>query len=175
MNDLERLLARDAIRDLAHRYAVALDARDLEGLVGLFVEDVQVGRSGRGREALRADFERQLRAIGVSVLYVCNHVVDFDDDDHAHGIVYTRAEIQDGPRFVIQAIQYHDRYERRQGRWYFVRRRHRLVYGAEVGENPMRLPPANWPESYTGRGTLPGSLPTWQAFYRRRRDPEGGG
>ena len=174
MNDLERLLARDAIRDLAHRYAVALDARDLEGLVGLFVEDVQVGRSGRGREALRADFERQLRAIGVSVLYVCNHVVDFDDD-HANGIVYTRAEIQDGPRFVIQAIQYHDRYERRQGRWYFVRRRHRLVYGAEVGENPMRLPPANWPESYTGRGTLPGSLPTWQAFYRRRRDPEGGG
>ena len=48
MNAVERLLAREEIRDLAHRYAAALDARDLDTLVGLFCSDVQVGKGARG-------------------------------------------------------------------------------------------------------------------------------
>ena len=66
MDALAELLARDEIRQLAHRYAVSIDARDLDALVALFVPDVRVGREASGRDALRADFERQLRGIGVS-------------------------------------------------------------------------------------------------------------
>jgi len=169
MTDSERLLATVEIQQLAHRYAVSLDARDLDALVALFVPDVRVGREKSGRDALRADFDRQLRSIGVSFLQVGNHVVDFEDATHASGIVYTRAEIQEGgresTRWIVQLIQYHDRYEKRSADWLFVRRKHLLVYGAELGQNPAGLPPAEWPRSQTGWGTVPESLPSWQRFW----------
>jgi len=170
MTDSERLLAIVEIQQLAHRYAVYVDARDLDRLVELFVPDVRVGREGQGRAALRADFDRQLRATGVSFLQVGNHVVDFEDEDHASGIVYCRGEIQEGgresARWIIQLIQYHDRYELCSGRWLFVRRKHLLVYGAELGQSPLGLPPAEWPRSQTGWGTLPESLASWQRFWK---------
>jgi len=173
MDALARLLARDEIRELAQRYAVAIDARDLDALVALFVDDVRVGpeatgREARGRDALRRDFERQLRAIGVSILFVGNHVIDFDDDDRARGIVYCMAQIQAGERWIRQAIRYDDAYARRDGRWHFVRRRHRLWYGAEEPASPLRQPPAEWPKSHTGRGTLPEDLESWRRFWEGR-------
>ena len=167
MNELEQLLARDAIRQLAHRYAVAIDARDLDALVALFVDDVRVGRDERGRDALRRDFDRQLRAIGVSILFVGNHVIDFDGDDRARGVVYCTAQIQDGARWIRQAIRYDDSYERRDGRWHFARRKHLLWYGVEEPRNPLDQPPANWPASHTGRGTLPEGLESWRRFWER--------
>ncbi|HEU4427945.1 MAG TPA: nuclear transport factor 2 family protein [Myxococcota bacterium] len=171
MTELERALAITEIQQLAHRYAVYLDARDLDRLVGLYVPDVRVGKAASGHAALRADFARALRAVGVTFLHVGNHVVDFADDAHASGIVYTRGEIQDGgpesTRWIVQAIQYHDTYEKREGRWLFARRRHLLVYGAELGANPLTLPPAEWPKHQTGRGSLPFDLETWQRFWKR--------
>ena len=171
MTNAERALAIVEIQQLAHRYAVYLDARDLDALVELYVPDVRVSREASGRDALRADFERSLRAVGATFLQVGNHVVDFENDAHASGIVYTRGEIQDGGpdsnRWIIHAIQYHDRYERREGRWLFARRKHLLVYGAELGVNPLTLPPAEWPKRQTGRGTLPWSLETWRRFWAR--------
>jgi len=164
---LARLLARDEIQELAHRYAVATDARDLDALVALFVPDVRVGRDAVGREALRGDFDHQLRAIGVSILFVGNHVIDFDDDERARGVVYCMAQIQDGERWIRQAIRYDDSYARRDGRWLFVRRRHLLWYGAEEPRNPLHQPPAEWPKRHTGRGTLPESLESWQRFWRK--------
>jgi len=165
MDALQRLIAKDEIRDLAHRYSLAMDSRDLDALVALFIDDVRVGRDRSGRTALRDDFDRQLRSIGISILMVANHVIEFDDDDHAHGSVYCRAEIQDGDRFITQAIRYDDTYEKRDGHWFFVRRKHLLFYGRDAGENPLTLPPANWPQSHTGRGTLPESDASWQRFW----------
>jgi ketosteroid isomerase-like protein len=167
MNDVERLIATDQIRQLASRYAVALDGRDLDALVSLFVDDVRVGREESGREALRRNFEEQLRTIGVSFLLVGNHVIDFDDDneDRARGIVYSKAEIQDGDRWIQQAIRYNDGYERRDGTWLFVRREHLLFYGEQAATNPLAQSPANWPKSHTGKGTLPESLASWKKFW----------
>jgi hypothetical protein len=68
-------------------------------------------------------------------------------------------------RWVVQAIQYRDLYERRAAHWYFVRRKHLLWYGREVGESPLGLAPANWPEHHTGTGELPHAWPTWRAFW----------
>jgi hypothetical protein len=170
MDDLDRLLAIEEIRQLVHRYSLYVDSRDIDALVGLFVEDVQVGGDRSGREALRSDFERQLRGVGVTILFVANHIIDFDGDDRACGVVYCKGEIQDGERWIHQAIQYRDRYERREGHWYFVRRVHLLWYGAEPGENPLVLPPANWPEHATGKGTLPESWETWRSFWAAKPD-----
>ena len=159
------LVAHEEIRQLASRYAVALDARDLDALVGLFVDDVRVGRDQVGHEALRASFTEQLRDLGVTILLVGNHVIDVLDDDHATGIVSCRAEIEMGEEWVVQAIQYHDTYERRDGRWRFGRRRHLLFYGADMLKRPIGLPPAHWPASAIGKGELPEALDTWRDFH----------
>ncbi len=165
MTDLERLLAYEQIRQLVARYAIATDRRDIHALVALFVDDVRVGRDTYGRDALHANLSEQLRAIGVSILNVGTHQIDLIDADHATGHVYCKAEVQDGVRFIQQAIRYDDTYERRSGAWFFVRRRHLLFYGAEVGVNPLALAPANWPEHHDGLGSIPYSDPTWQAFW----------
>ena len=167
MDDLARLVALEEIRRLAYAYALAIDSRDLDSLVELFVDDVQVGRERRGRAALREDFDRQLRDVGVTILFVGNHLIDFDGETSARGVVYCKGEVQQGDRWIHQAIQYRDTYERRAGRWLFVRRRHLLWYGSPVGENPLALPPASWPEHQVGRGTLPESWETWQRFWKK--------
>ena len=160
------LVAHEQIRQLASRYAVALDARDLDTLVSLFVDDVRVGRDQVGHDALRASFAGQLKDLGVTILLVGNHVIDVVDDDHASGIVSCRGEIEMGEQWVVQAIQYHDSYERRDGDWLFVRRRHLLFYGADMLQRPIGLPLAHWPASPTGKGELPEVLTTWQDFHR---------
>jgi ketosteroid isomerase-like protein len=165
MDILQRLAACEEIRQLASRYALAIDSRDLDALVDLFVEDVAAGPGRSGRAALREDFDRQLRGIGVSILFVGNHVIDFESETRARGVVYCKAEIEDGARWIAQAIQYQDCYEQRGDRWYFVRRRHLLWYGAEQATHPLAQPPADWPRSHTGRGTLPGSWPSWRRFW----------
>ncbi len=159
------LVAHEEIRQLASRYAVALDARDLDTLVGLFVDDVRVGRDQVGHEALRASFTEQLRDLGVTILFVGNHVIDVLDDDHATGIVSCRGEMEMGEEWVVQAIQYHDTYERRDGGWRFVRRRHLLFYGADMLRRPIGLPLAHWPASATGKGELPEFLQSWRDFH----------
>jgi ketosteroid isomerase-like protein len=165
VNEIQQLLAYEQIRQLASRYAVATDRRDVDTLASLFVPDVRVGRDTYGREALRANFAEQLRAIGVSILNIGTHQIDLVDDDHATGHVYCKGEIQDGARWIHQAIRYDDTYARVDGEWLFVRRKHLLFYGAEVGVNPLTLPPANWPEHHDGLGSLPYSEPTWNQFW----------
>lgn len=166
MDPLAQLLARDEMRQLAERYALAVDCRDLDSLVALFIPDVDCGRFGSGREALRESFESQLRPgeESVSMLLVANHVIDFDDEAHAHGIVYGIAEATMPEGWVRQAIQYHDRYELREEHWLFVRRKHLLWYGVVLPYNPMEQPPAQWPKRQVGRGTVPECWESWQRF-----------
>ncbi|MGH7337267.1 MAG: nuclear transport factor 2 family protein [Myxococcota bacterium] len=166
MTALERCIARDEIRQLACRYARAVDARDLELLVSLFVPDVRVGRDRSGHAALREFWRESLSSVGVSILFVGNHLIDFSDGDHATGSVYCRGQVQDGERWIEQAIHYGDTYERRDGAWLFVRRVHRLWYGVEAAERPLAQEPANWPERQEGRGTLPQEWPSWGAFWK---------
>lgn len=165
---IDRLVAHDEIRQLAARYAVAVDSRDLDELVSLFVPDVRVGRDLVGRDALRASFEASLSAVGVTLLQVGTHRIDLLDDDHATGVVYCTGEVLDGDEWVRQAILYRDTYERRDGSWRFVRRVHELWYGVAIDPNPLEQPAAEWPASSTGRGTVPESWPTWTAFWRGR-------
>jgi ketosteroid isomerase-like protein len=165
---LRRLWAHEQIRQLAARYAVAVDSRDLDALVSLFVDDVRVGRDTYGREALRASFEVSLGAIGVSMLHVGTHVIDLVDDDHAAGSVYCLADVEEEGRLIRQAILYRDTYQRRDGRWYFVRRIHELWYGVPAAENPLDQAPADWPARSYGRGTVPGTWPSWGAFWAGR-------
>lgn len=162
---LDALLAHEQIRQLAARYALALDARDLDALVELYVDDVRVGEQ-RGRETLRAFYDAAMRDVGVTILFVGNHVIELIDEDRAEGWVYCQGEIEVGDRWIRQAILYHDRYRRRDGRWYFAAQRgHRLWYGVDQPTNPLLQEPANWPERHVGRGELPEVWPSWTQFW----------
>jgi len=155
---VDRLLAYEAIRQLVYRYAVAVDARDTAAIAAMFVDDVKVAPGVTGRAALQASYDEMLSKQRASILNVGNHIIDFDDADHARGIVYCRAELDAGDEWIVQQIAYHDRYERHDGRWLFRGRRHLLFYGGDVLTRPNTLPPAEQPEYGTGRGTASGSL-----------------
>jgi hypothetical protein len=163
---LERLDAYDQIRQLAVRYAVAMQARDGETLAGLYVDDVRVGDGRTGREALReAFFGTELDRLEISVLHPATHVIDLDPSrpERARGSVYTLGAIKTGERWIRQAICYFDRYAKRDGQWLFISRDHQLFFGVDHDQRPNHLPPANWPASDTGTGTLPFGWPTWES------------
>ncbi len=172
MQPLDELIARDQIRQLAERYALAVDGKDLDSLVRLFAEDVDNGRYGPGRRGMKAFYDHVLRRFHCSMHLVANHVIDFDGDDRAHGIVYCRVHhhVLEPEHWHDHAIAYWDSYERHGERWYFRRRKvsgwYRQWFGHdEHGTERVVARPG-------GRGTLDGSMPeafeTFEAFWARR-------
>jgi uncharacterized protein (TIGR02246 family) len=159
--------AHEEIRQLVARYAVAVGARDSEAVAGMFVEDVRVAPGVVGRDALRASYDEMLADQGPTILQVTTHVIELDDDDHAHGVVYCRAEFEQGDEWIVQAIAYHDRYERHAGEWLFRGRKHLLFYGADLLARPNTLPPAEQPEYGTGQGSAAASLADVSRHWRR--------
>lgn len=168
---LERMEARVAIGELPCRYALAVDSRDIDSWVGLFVEDVDCGRRGTGREALRTFIEPSVRTFYRSIHQICGHVVDFIDDDTATGTVYCRAEHEDGDKWVVMAIIYFDRYVRRNGEWFFERRHEKHWYSTDVLERPA--PPFQQWEKWANRlPDLPKDFPTWAPFWAAMEEAE---
>jgi ketosteroid isomerase-like protein len=163
---LDRLLAYEEIRQLAARYALAMDSRDFECLAGLFVEDYRHWDGRTGRAPLREEFDRIFGATPgwVGFTQVGGHVINLLDADHAHGTLHCSAELGDRGHWVRQKIVYEDVYERRDGTWYFVSREHHLFYGADAGDRPLDQQPAEWPKNIVGVGTAPGVWPTWRSF-----------
>lgn len=163
------LVARDEIRQLAYRYAAALQARDVDAMVDLFSPDARFGEFGSGPDALRRLTTQSLDGALFTVILVANHLIDFDDDARAHGQVWAHCFAQtEADGFVEQLIRYDDRYERRDGRWLFSHRRHRLWYGVGHRESPLRQPAANWPASQTGVGDIPLSDNVFHSWWERR-------
>jgi hypothetical protein len=166
---LDRLESLACIRQLAYRYALAVDSRDMDALVALFVPDVRVGEGTTGRDALKRWFTEALRKPRTSVHFVANHIVDFDDADHARGVVYCRDQLEqpDTGTWEIGELQYWDSYARVDGEWCFVRRKFHRWYivdalsrpahgaGVGAGNDPLRarqLPEAfgSWGRFWTG-------------------------
>lgn len=133
-----RLEALDEIRQLAAKYAVALDQRDLNAVVNLFVDDVGVPGKRRGRAALRAWYDTEMRhdLLG-SAHGVLGHVIDVHDADHASGLVYSRNDLETDSVWVIELLAYLDSYERRSGRWYFARRTPLFWYQTDLTAPPL--------------------------------------
>jgi ketosteroid isomerase-like protein len=164
---MEELLARDDMRQLAERYALAVDGKDVDTLAGLFVEDVDNGRHGQGRAGVRRFYDERLRLFHCSMHLVGNHVIDFDSDDRASGIVYCRAQhhAAESDHWFDIALAYFDAYERHGDRWYFRRRRVRTWYRQEQPTGRVLAEPG---ASGPTRGSrLPDAFPTFDAFWAR--------
>ncbi len=149
-----------AIQQLPFRYGVAIDSRDLDALVALFVPTVRVGKDLHGRDALRDWFDQILREMRVSVHFVGNHVIDFDDADHARGIVYCHDELERPATGEWQQgmLQYWDEYQRIDGEWCFVRRRFRRWYLVDALARPSHGAGVNFRGRSARRWTPTGCL-----------------
>ncbi len=172
MDALQELLARDQLRRLAEHYALAVDGKDLDRLAALFVDDVENGRYGRGHDGVRRFYDQSLRNFHCSMHLVANHVIEFDDDDHAHGVVYCRAHhhVLEPEHWFDEALAYFDTYERAGDEWRFRRRRVRSWYRQEFGhpDHGTERIVADLEESGPKRGArLPDAFPTFEAFWLR--------
>jgi len=161
---LDRVESRAAIKDLAVRYAIAVDSRDVDAWTQLFVPDVDCGRFGTGREALHQSIEPALRNFYRSMHMVGGHVVDFDGPDRATGMVYCRAEHEVGDRWIVMAIIYSDEYTRLDGRWYFVRRKERHWYATDMLDRPIGPDAHQW-QDHLKPPALPDIFSSWQDFW----------
>nr|WP_295383274.1 nuclear transport factor 2 family protein [uncultured Pseudacidovorax sp.] len=168
---IDRLESLDAIRQLASRYAFAIDVRDLDAVVALYVDDAKAGPGARGRAALREVFDSVLRTFGTTSHQVQNHVIDFRDADHAQGLVSCRCEHEveapDGAlHWVVVQNVYHDRYERRGGHWYFGARVQHRIYATALDDPPVGPYKLRWPGEPPARATFHDAFACWQAFWQ---------
>ena len=170
MTDLERMLAREAIRELPLRYAKAIEQRDVEAMVDLFASAARFGVYGTGRDGCRRLMTDLMVDSLFAAILVTNHLIELDDDEHAHGEVWALCYAQSDAGFVEQLLRYEDRYELEDGAWRFLHRKHRLWYGQMRDASPFDQDPADWPDSQVGVGDIPladGRFRAWWDQHRR--------
>jgi hypothetical protein len=172
---LERVEAQLAIGQLPARYALAVDSRNLDELVQLFAVDVDCGRWGQGRDALKAYYASKNVLTGFyrCVHLVCGQTIDFIDADHAKGTVYCRAGHEDKDHWVEMAICYFDSYVKSEGRWCFQRREEKHWYSTDWEKRPQGPNFQDWPGKYDGprfQPQLPHAWPSWQTYWNGAGD-----
>jgi hypothetical protein len=145
---LAQVEAQLAIQQLACRYARAVDARDVDGLIEVFSPNVDFGPRGKGEAGVRYFFSEgpSMRAFYRSMHQICGHVIDLIDTDHAKGTVYCRAEHEVGDKWIVQLIIYFDRYERIEGRWRIAGRAPRWLHTSDMGDHPQAVGFNDWPD-----------------------------
>jgi len=163
---LERMESTDEIRQLVAKYALSLDMRDMNAMVGLFPNDIRVSRELTGRKALRKWFDATLRERFTGTSHVTgNHIIEFDDADHAHGIIYSRNEHEMDGEWVIMTMIYVDAYERIDGRWYFRRRLPLYWYATDLNKPPIGEKKMRWPDQEPYDGGFHEYWPSWKRFW----------
>ena len=163
---IDRLESLDAIRQLAAKYSLALDMRDLDAMVNLFPEDVRVSRDESGRAAFKRWMDDTLRQqfTGTSH-HIGNHIIEFDDPDHAVGVVYSKNEHETGGEWVIMQMLYWDNYERIDGMWYFRRRLPCYWYATDLNKPPIGDRKMRWPGREPYEGAFHELFPSWKTFW----------
>ncbi|MGB1141638.1 MAG: nuclear transport factor 2 family protein [Halioglobus sp.] len=168
---IDRLESIDQIRQLAAKYSLSLDMRDLDAHVNLFAPDIRVSREHSGRAHLKRwlDDTLRLQFTGTSH-HIGNHIIEFDDPDHAHGVVYSKNEHEtpcaDGStEWVIMQMLYWDNYERIDGNWYFRRRLPCYWYATDLNKPPVGDNKMRWPDRESYEGAYHELWPSWQEFW----------
>ena len=168
---IDRLESLDEIRQLPAKYSLSLDMRDMDAHVNLFAPDIRVSRDKVGRSHLKRwlDDTLRLQFTGTSH-HIGNHIIEFDDPDHAHGVVYSKNEHEtpcaDGStEWIIMQMIYWDNYERIDGRWYFRRRLPCYWYATDINKPPVGDNKMRWPDREAYEGAYHELWPSWQEFW----------
>jgi hypothetical protein len=140
--------------------------RDLDAHVNLFAPDIRVSREKTGRANLKRwlDDTLRLQFTGTSH-HIGNHIIEFDDADNAHGVVYSKNEHETGPEWVIMQMLYWDNYQRIDGRWYFRRRLPCYWYATDLNKPPIGDKKMRGPGREPYDGAFHALFPSWQTFW----------
>lgn len=126
---------REELRELALRYALAVDGCDADGLLQLFTADGSVGGMDQSVPSFtgEADLRLMIRQVETSFNRTMHNVYNqtFEIEPGAmiaRGETYCLAshiiEAEGGNWQILEmAIRYHNEYANEQGRWKFTRRR----------------------------------------------------
>jgi hypothetical protein len=176
LSRIDRLESLDEIRQLVAKYSLSLDMRDMDAHVNLFVDDIRVSREQVGRAHLKNWLDDTLRQqfTGTSH-HVGNHIIEFEDPDRAHGVVYSKNEHETpcddgGSEWVIMQMIYWDNYERRDGRWYFRRRLPCYWYATDINKPPVGDNKMRWPDREAYEGAYHELWPSWTEFWANPPD-----
>jgi len=133
---LQEIADREAIRDLACRYAHHVWQKQGAAAAELFTEDGEMDTGEppvlRGRAALLEAYERML-GDGQFQPFVSNHVISLAGDE-ASGTCYLDLRSTSDGRSMIGSGYYHDRYQRVDGEWKFRSRRLHLSWLVPLDE-----------------------------------------
>ncbi len=163
---LDRLESLAEIRQLPVRYALALDSRDMDMLGVALHPDVRVGREQSGRDALRAWFVTTLSEPKMSVHFVGNHIVDFDDADHRARRRYCRDELgRANGGWDYGMLQYWDTYVRVDREWCFGRRKFLRWYMVDALERPYHGAGVGPEHDALTTNQLPEAFESWGRFW----------
>ena len=135
---IQELLDKQALHEIAMRYARAIDRRDRELLLSLYHDDSidHHGTMFKGGPVAYADWQPEVMApFAVTAHYITN--TDYRiDGDRAEGelyfIAYHRMEVE--AKEVMIGGRYLDRYERRAGEWKIA---HRTLVWDFARSNPL--------------------------------------
>jgi len=173
LSAVQRLIAKDQIRELVHLYSEAVTSRDKDLMVSLYVENASFGSLGSGEKALRLMMDNTMSDLEFAVILTANHTISFDSLEMASGEVWARCYAQNGTEgYYEQLVKYVDQYQMTEYGddgmqvWKFKSRRHLLWFG-EGKESPLKLPEASWPKNNIGIGRLPLSDDAVQSFRKR--------
>jgi ketosteroid isomerase-like protein len=168
---LQRIEDRLAIGELIARYGILLDNREYAAVGELFTEDARfwqhVGDTdARTRTGIVEFYRDRLSHSGPSYHYPHAHVLTFESDDEATGVVAAHAEMGIEGRMVLVGLRYHDRYRKgADGAWRFAERETWFHYFLPADELPRRYSDEirrTWPGAPLP-ADLPDSLPSYQA------------
>jgi len=120
----EQLVEREAIKALTHRYGLALDTFDLDGIVAVFAQDGVFDCTAFGLERLeghdriRAFFEHNQQVMASQMHLFANHIIELDGRDEAHGTNYLFQDgyTHEGARIKCLGVN-EDRYVRTEDGW----------------------------------------------------------
>jgi hypothetical protein len=134
---IARLEARQQIQDLLTRYTFLIDAHEFDALGELFTTDARFGSPGSthtGRAAIVENYRKLGELYPITLHEARGSVVEFDDDDHATGLVLGFSEQANAEHTVITSFRYHDQYVRGENRWRFAAREVSTLYAMTHAE-----------------------------------------
>jgi hypothetical protein len=105
--------------------------------------------------------------------HIGNHIIEFDDPDHARGVVYSKNEHETPTEWVIMQMMYVDDYERIAGRWLFRRRLPLYWYATDLNKPPLGDKKMRWPGVEPYEGGFHDLFPSWKEFWMRGKDLDG--
>lgn len=149
---LRRLEDRVELVDLSTRYFLASDQDDYDTISSCYARESTFSASGfegaRGPDGV-AEMIRGARAnFGTTIHTPHYSLVEFQDDDHATGMVGAHVEIAVGGKSCFGAVRYEDEYVREDGSWKFRSRNMKTIHFQpwdDAGTSLTADLPTRWP------------------------------